>query len=141
MTSDDYLYGVDLYNRAYWWEAHEVFEGFWHAYGRTTEAGNFFQALIQCAAANLKRELGHEPATRKLVASGLARLRQTPTHYMGMHTAAFAEALTQWLNERAMSSSGTTCAVTSSVVGVPRRRRVITSEMAYMMLPATETAV
>ncbi len=100
MTSDDYLYGVDLYNRAYWWEAHEVFEGFWHAYGRTTEAGNFFQALIQCAAANLKRELGHEPATRKLVASGLARLRQTPTHYMGMHTAAFAEALTQWLNER-----------------------------------------
>lgn len=100
MTSEDYLYGIDLYNRSYWWEAHEVFEGFWHACGRMSEAGNFFQALIQCAAANLKRELDHEPATRKLVASGLARLRQTPTHYMGINTATFAEELTQWLNER-----------------------------------------
>lgn len=58
MTSEEYLYGIDLYNGTYWWEAHEVFEGFWHAYGRSTPAGNFFQALIQCAAANLKRELG-----------------------------------------------------------------------------------
>ena len=65
-----------------------------------TEAGNFFQALIQCAAANLKRELDSEPATRKLIASGLARLRQTPAHYMGMNTATFAEELTHWLNER-----------------------------------------
>ena len=46
MTSEDYLYGIDLYNWTYWWEAHEVFEAFWHAYGRRTPAGNFFQALI-----------------------------------------------------------------------------------------------
>jgi hypothetical protein len=99
MTSEDYLYGIDLYNGSYWWEAHEVFEGFWHAYGRETTAGNFFQALIQCAAAHLKRELGNEPATSKLVVSGLARLRQTPVCYMGMQIATFAEDLTQWLNE------------------------------------------
>lgn len=98
-SSEDYLYGIDLYNGTYWWESHEVFEGFWHAYGRTTEAGNFFQALIQCAAAHLKRELGNEPATCKLVASGLARLRQTPTHYMGVDTVRFAEDITDWLNE------------------------------------------
>lgn len=100
MTSEDYLYGIDLYNSAYWWEAHEIFEGFWHAYGRGTTAGNFFQALIQCAAAHLKRELGDEPAAHKLVASGLARLRQTPVHYMGMHIATFAEDLTHWLIEQ-----------------------------------------
>lgn len=100
MTSEEFLYGIDLYNGTYWWEAHEVFEGFWHAYGRSTPAGNFFQALIQCTAANLKRELGNEPAARKLVASGLARLRQTPSHYMGMNTSAFALDLTQWLNGR-----------------------------------------
>ena len=100
MTSEDYLYGIDLYNGSYWWEAHEVFEGFWHAYGRETTAGNFFQALIQCAAAHLKRELGNEPATSKLVASGLARLRQTPIRYMGMHIDTFAEDLTRWLNEQ-----------------------------------------
>ena len=53
-TSEDYLYGIDLYNFAYWWECHEVFEGLWHAVGHHSEQGNFFQALIQLAAANLK---------------------------------------------------------------------------------------
>lgn len=100
MTSEEYLYGIDLYNWTYWWESHEVFEGFWHAYGRATEAGNFFQALIQCAAAHLKRELGNEPAARKLAERGLTRLLKTPSPYMGMQTAAFAEEITTWLNER-----------------------------------------
>ena len=26
----DYLYGVDLYNHGYLWEAHEAWEGLWH---------------------------------------------------------------------------------------------------------------
>ncbi|MBS0170495.1 MAG: DUF309 domain-containing protein [Nitrospira sp.] len=89
-----------MYNWAYWWESHEVFEGFWHTYGRSTSAGNFFQALIQCAAANLKRELGNEASTRKLAAHGLARLRETPSFYMGLDTATFAEEIASWLNER-----------------------------------------
>lgn len=38
--SDAYLYGIDLYNFAYWWECHEVFEGLWHAAGRETEQAN-----------------------------------------------------------------------------------------------------
>ena len=53
----DYLYAIDLYNYAYWWECHEVLEGLWRA-GQTTKQGNFFRALIQLAAANLKRSLG-----------------------------------------------------------------------------------
>ncbi|HMV57273.1 MAG TPA: DUF309 domain-containing protein [Nitrospira sp.] len=99
-TSEDYLWGIDLYNWTYWWEAHEVFEAFWHAYGRHTPAGNFFQALIQCAAANLKRELGHEQATRNLVSRALARLQKCPVHYMGLDTEIIAEQFTQWLNQR-----------------------------------------
>lgn len=51
--SEDYRFGIDLYNFAYWWECHEVFEGFWHAVGRKTEQGLFFQALIQLTAENL----------------------------------------------------------------------------------------
>lgn len=98
MISEDYLYGIDLYNWTYWWEAHEIFEAFWHAYGRSTPAGNFFQALIQCAAANLKRELGYEQATRNLVSRALARLRQGPRHYMGLNTAAVAEQFAHWLD-------------------------------------------
>ncbi len=99
MTAEEYLYGIDLYNWTYWWESHEVFEGFWHAYGRSTEAGNFFQALIQCAAAHLKRELGNETAARKLAERGLARLRETPGFYMGLDTVGFAEAVATWLHD------------------------------------------
>lgn len=100
MTSEDYLYGIDLYNRTYWWEAHEVFEAFWHIYGRRTPAGNFFQALIQCAAANLKHELGYDQATHNLVSRALARLKDCPNYYMGLNTAAVAEQFTQWLSQR-----------------------------------------
>lgn len=89
--SEDYLYGIDLYNYAYWWESHEVFEGFWHAAGHDTEQGTFFQALIQFAAANLKRFLGNEPAAQKLVRSGLARLQNLPQLYMGIDVVAFSE--------------------------------------------------
>lgn len=98
-TSEDYLYGIDLYNWTYWWEAHEVFEGFWHAYGRTTLEGNFFQALIQCTAANLKRELGFEQATQNLVARAHARLMLVPDHYMGLDIPAVAEQFASWLNQ------------------------------------------
>ncbi|MBS0157233.1 MAG: DUF309 domain-containing protein [Nitrospira sp.] len=98
MNSEDYLYGIDLYNWTYWWEAHEIFEGFWHAYGRDTPAGNFFQAIIHCAAAHLKRELGNEQATRNLVSHALGRLRLSPDLYMGLNTAAICEQLPYWLS-------------------------------------------
>jgi len=91
--SDDYLYGVDLYNYAYWWECHEVFEGLWHEAGRHTEQGNFFQALIQLAAANLKVFMGSHRAARNLQRSGLLRLQRVPESYMGIDVASLAEEL------------------------------------------------
>jgi len=51
---DHYLYGIDLFNARYWWEAHEVLEGLWHAAGIGTPAAHVMQAVIQCAAAQLK---------------------------------------------------------------------------------------
>lgn len=97
-TSADYLHAVDLYNFAYWWESHEVFEGLWHACGRTTVAGNFFQALIQFAGANLKQALRNEAAAKNLARSGLLRLQDTPDHYMGIDTSTFAENVTLWMH-------------------------------------------
>jgi hypothetical protein len=82
--SQEYLYGIDLYNFAYWWECHEVFEGLWHAVGHDTEQGNFFQALIQLAAANLKLFTGNHQAAGKLLTSGMFRLQKTPRFYMGI---------------------------------------------------------
>lgn len=96
-ASDDYLYAVDLYNFAYWWESHEVFESLWKVFGRTTQEGIFFHALIQLAAANLKRVLGNEAAVKNLTHSGLERLQKMPRHYMGIDIAAFAECLKRGL--------------------------------------------
>jgi len=93
--SEDYLYGIDLYNFAYWWESHEVFECLWHAAGHDTEQGNFFQALIQLAAANLKLFTGNHQAAENLIRSGLVRLRKVPESYMGIDVARLTEDLRQ----------------------------------------------
>lgn len=102
-SSEDYLYAMDLYNFAYWWESHEVFEGLWHVFGHSTQEGNFFQALIQLAAANLKHVLGNESAVKNLTQRGLQRLQQVPPRYMGVDTAAVADHFTLWLNARSDS--------------------------------------
>ena len=38
---EEYLYGIDLFNHGYWWEAHEALEAVWAAAGRRTETGLF----------------------------------------------------------------------------------------------------
>jgi hypothetical protein len=59
--------------------------------GHNSEQGNFFQALIQVAAANLKRFLGNEQAAQTLARSGLARLQKLPQLYMGIDVIALSE--------------------------------------------------
>lgn len=93
--SEEYLFGIDLYNFAYWWECHEVFEGLWHAVGHNSEHGNFFQALIQLAAANLKLFTGNHQAAGKLLTSGMIRLQKAPRFYMGIDVAGLNENLRQ----------------------------------------------
>ena len=90
-TSEEYLHGIDLYNYAYWWECHEIFEGLWHAAGHNSEQANFFQALIQFAAANLKRFTGNHQAAANLITSGIVRLQKMPKLYMGIDVARLAE--------------------------------------------------
>lgn len=82
--SEDYRFGIDLYNFAYWWECHEVFEGFWHAVGPKTEQGQFFQALIHLAAANLKRFSRHLAASEKLLRTSQTKFYGIPPSYMGL---------------------------------------------------------
>jgi TDG/mug DNA glycosylase family protein len=53
-----YLYGIDLFNHGYYWEAHEVWEGLWHACGRTGKTACFLKGLIKLAAAGVKAREG-----------------------------------------------------------------------------------
>lgn len=52
--NDLYLYGIDLYNHGYWWEAHEAWESLWLTTQKTDVEGQFLQGLIQFSAALLK---------------------------------------------------------------------------------------
>jgi hypothetical protein len=49
-----YLLGLDLFNHGYYWEAHEVWEGLWHACGHRGTTANFIKGLIKLAAAGVK---------------------------------------------------------------------------------------
>lgn len=75
-SSKEYLWGVDLYNHAYYWEAHEAWEALWKGNGDPS-IRLFLQGLIQVSAGLLKRELGNWAGLRKLTSKGLEKLQRT----------------------------------------------------------------
>ncbi len=54
MQNDFYLYGVDLFNHGFWWEAHEAWETVWMTTQKNDLEGQYLQGLIQFSAALLK---------------------------------------------------------------------------------------
>jgi uncharacterized protein len=86
--SDDYLYGVDLYNHGYLWEAHEAWEGLWHAAKHDELQAEFLQGLIQCAAGVLKVRMQQPRGVQRLIELGTGRLERVANeadpHYMGL---------------------------------------------------------
>jgi hypothetical protein len=58
-TCHPYLYGIDLFNHGYYWEAHEAWESLWHAAGRTGPVADFLKGLIKLAAAGVKAAEGN----------------------------------------------------------------------------------
>jgi hypothetical protein len=59
-----YLIALDLFNHGYYWEAHETWEGLWHAAGRHGFLADFFKALIQLAVAGVKVRQGQPEGAR-----------------------------------------------------------------------------
>ena len=54
-----FLRGLDFFNRGWWWEAHEAWEGCWHvARDRDEAQRDLLKGLIQLAACALNRERG-----------------------------------------------------------------------------------
>lgn len=86
--SDVYRTGVDLYNLGFFWESHEAFEALWRASSDPIQR-DFFQGVIQIAAANLKRRMNADGAARALAERGLRRLRGVPSTYMGLDVGSF----------------------------------------------------
>ena len=86
--NSDYLYGVDLYNHGFLWEAHEAWEGLWHSAKHDALQAELLQGLIQCAAAALKVSMQQPRGVEKLAAFGLSRLervaREGAPEFMGL---------------------------------------------------------
>lgn len=91
-TLEPWLHAVDLYNAEFWWEAHEVLEGLWHAAGRTGPAAGLMQGLIHVSAAHLNHRRGHSEAARRQAGRGARRLEAATTAgiRMGFDAADFA---------------------------------------------------
>ena len=53
-VSSDYLFGIDLFNHGFFWEAHEIWEHLWIACGRSGREADFLKGLIKLAAAGVK---------------------------------------------------------------------------------------
>lgn len=60
-----YLWGIDLFNHGYYWEAHETWEAVWHAAGRKGVITDFCKALIKFAAAGVKAREGRPEGVRR----------------------------------------------------------------------------
>lgn len=72
--NEPYLYGIDLYNHAYWWESHEAWEDIWHTTDKGFTYGQFLQGLIQISAAFIKWHQHQFEGLKKLYELGIARL-------------------------------------------------------------------
>ena len=96
--NEDYLYGVDLHNFAYWWEAHEAWEGLWNKAG--DDYRMFLQGLIQISASLIKYHTRQIRPLRSLSTAGRDKVRQAlhnlddPTGmYMGINLNEFLTCL------------------------------------------------
>jgi len=60
-----YLFGCDLFNHGYYWEAHELWEGLWHACGRHGVTADFLKGLIKLAAGGVKAREGRPAGVQR----------------------------------------------------------------------------
>jgi predicted metal-dependent hydrolase len=86
-----WLFGVELFNGRYWWEAHEQWEAPW----RVSDAEltrHLLQGLIQTAAALLKWDLGNERGRSGLWGRAEGHLESVVSQqnpYLGLDVSSF----------------------------------------------------
>ena len=105
-----YLYGADLFNYAYWWEAHEQWEGLWLQANEDDLSRDYLQGLIQASASLLKWHQGYAGGMRRLGArarSRLERVASTDPVYMGLDVGEFLRRLEKLLADGTRAEAAT----------------------------------
>ena len=72
---EPYLWGCDLFNHGYYWEAHEAWEAVWHACGQRGVLADLLKGLIKLAAAGVKAREGKTGGIRRHLLRGAELLR------------------------------------------------------------------
>ncbi len=73
-ASRGFLWGVDLYNEGFFWEAHEAWEELWKQAARPSPTRSLLQGLIQCAAAALKMRCEQPRGAASLASTAIEHL-------------------------------------------------------------------
>lgn len=97
-ASPAFCYSVDLYNHAYWWEAHEGWESLWRCYEQGDPHRFILQSFIQVSAAHLQRFMQHANGARQLLKHARLHLdagRPAGEIVFGVH-------LDHWWNDEVM---------------------------------------
>ncbi len=90
---DQFRFGADLYNHAFFWEAHEAFEELWRRAAARSRERALLQGLIQAAAAQLKKAVGDERGARRLVGLSREKLARVAPRSCAIDVTSFAERL------------------------------------------------
>lgn len=64
LESLEMRWAIELFNKGFYWESHEVWESLWHAAGRKGEVADYLKALIKLAAAGVKVREGSRAGVR-----------------------------------------------------------------------------
>lgn len=99
----DYVYGCDLFNARFWWEAHESWEVAWKQFPNDCPAKPAVQMMIQTAAAVIKKEIGNQTGVTTLLARieaqrGTLSLSLPASHHcMGLDVMAWCDEARRYL--------------------------------------------
>jgi hypothetical protein len=96
-ANGDYLYGIDLFNAGYFWEAHVFWERLWSVEKIEPSIRLFLQTIIQTAAACLKARQGEIAGARKLLAR--AGLESIEMRQFGIDARALAGDVRRFVEE------------------------------------------
>src|SRR5262245_13860441 len=86
-----YAAGIELFNRAEYFEAHEVWEDLWHDTAGPDR--RFYQGLIQAAVAVYHANNGNVPGTRRLFQSGRRYMSASGPLHLGLNVTDFWQRL------------------------------------------------
>jgi len=77
----EFLFGIDLFQHGFYWEAHETWEGLWHAVGRAGPWGDLLKGLIKLAAAGVKSREGRREGVLRHATRAAELVRQAQAQW------------------------------------------------------------